>query len=72
MYPYQEGWGGVECYPLLQVPPVNGGNQEQPSPPTPLPRCGLTARQFFELVPKVGFSLEGQTRGSAPTGKAVE
>ncbi len=33
--------------------------------------CGLTARQFFVLVPEVGFSLEGQTRGSAPTGKAV-
>ncbi len=31
----------------------------------------LTARQFFILVPEVGFSLEGQTRGSAPTGKAV-
>ncbi len=31
----------------------------------------LTARQFFVLVPEVGFCWAGQTRGSAPTGKAI-
>ncbi len=56
------------------VPPVDGGNLEEGGllPHPDPPRQRLTARQFFEPVPEISPYLGGQTRGSAPAGKAVE